>query len=191
MTDGVYEDREELVTKLRDQAYELYDQREFSRARELFEKAFDGIDPYIAAHLGWIYSQADLPDYDSVKAEEHYLIAAKAGLTSAYRGLASLYFQQGNMDKAFHYCSEASLAGDAECSWALQSRHRREGQFDLQKVALDRAADQGHPLAVQRRAIDDLLFRNGAKHFGRGITAYLLNIRPLFRYVMQNAHKWK
>ncbi|PVE24519.1 hypothetical protein DC522_10595 [Microvirga sp. KLBC 81] len=174
-------DSEELIH----QAYELYHQREYSRARELFEEAFDGVDPYVAVHLGWIYNQKDLPQYDPVKSEEYYVIAAKAGLTSAHHGLAGLYYEQGKKDKALHHCSEASQAGNAECSWALQSIYKREGQLDLHKLVLNRAAEQGHPLAVQRRSIDDILLRNGARHFVRGLRLYFLNIRPLFRYVMK------
>lgn len=169
-----------------EEAFRLYDAGEISKAREILATSFDGRDKDIAAWLGYIHSQSDSIEYDMQKAEEYYSIAAAQGHVDANFGLAGIYFEQGKLELALQHYAAASKAGNADCSMALYRLYKMQGENQLAKDALNIAAEQGHPLAIQKRSINDILLRNGIAYFSRGVRLYLENIPKLYRYIKEN-----
>jgi tetratricopeptide (TPR) repeat protein len=171
-------------------AYAHEDCQELIPAREIFENLFDGENSVIAAHLGYIHNQSGSTEYDLQKAERYFLITVQDGNPYAHQGLGTNYQKQGNIDKAIYHYTEANKAGRAKCSMALYDLYKDREDTKRTREALERAVEQGHPVAIQRRSIDDMLLRNGGGNVFRGIRRYFANIPNLTKYVKDNAHQW-
>lgn len=166
--------------ELRNQANALLEAKEYSRARDVLERIFDGNDASIAANLGYIFDQQKLPDYDPEKAIQYYKIAAERGYTYAQHALGGICYERGQLEEAAHWFGLCSQAGSGACSYNLYRLFRRRGDVEQARRALELAVQQGNAPAKQAYAIECMLGQRGLMRIPEGLIRYFRNIPALF-----------
>lgn len=94
-------------------------QKNVNKAFEWFEKSASSGDPLGYYKLGCYYSGQGLIVTDHNKALEYKLVAAREGYALAQYDVASLYYQNGEIDKAIMWWKKSANQGYPDSIYAL------------------------------------------------------------------------
>lgn len=173
------------VSDLRSRAYNYLISEKWDEAVKLFEQIFDGSEPEIANCIGYIYSQNAYEAHNSEKAILYYRIAAESGDGYAQAALGSLLLEDNDRRQALEWFRRCSAGGNAACSYAAFRLFKNLGQNEEAGSYFDISVEQGHPISVQKKAIQYMLGVYGIKKMPFGLVMYFKNISKLVAYARE------
>ena len=167
-------------------AYDFLRRKDWPNALERFRQIFDGHNPAIATCIGFIYDQKGSTFYDPEKAIEYYTIAANGGDAYAQYALGGILFERGESAQAINWYARCSAAGDANCSYMAYRLNKVRKNEQEASIFLERASNQGHPVAIQKFAVYYMLGRFGIRGILKGIQMYIKNVPKLINFTKSN-----